>query len=148
MVYLEPDSALSSPAVDILTIRYSSQVELHWTRVVDIGSRAVCDGGASGDAESRLGRAVGRLEAPDLLRVYTVDEAVILPVIRLANILPVGSCSAVCPHLGERVVSTGADSNGEKERDGGKHGGQRVNLSSWLDRELETRMLNLFNIDI
>lgn len=86
---------------------------------------------------------MGRLEAADLLRVHIVDKAVVLPVIRPANILPVGSCSAVCPHLGERVVGAGAERGGEEERDRGKHNRQRGSSVTGRIVNSKTRMPDL-----
>lgn len=118
---LEPNSTLTSEALDVLAVRNSGKVELHGSRVVDVGGSAIRDGGASSDAESGLSRAVGRLEASDLVGVHIVDKAVVLPVIGPANVLPVGSRSAVRPHLREGVVGAGAGRGGEEKSDRGKH---------------------------
>ena len=144
MLDLEPNSTLSGPAVDVLAIRNSGKVELHWSRMEDTGSRAICDGIASGDGESGWGTAVGILEAADLVRVHVVDKAVALPVVRPANNLPISSCPAVCPNLGEGVVGAGAGRGGEEKSDGWKHDRQRGSLVAAQDRELKARILDLF----
>lgn len=120
VVDLEPHSAVSLPVLDIYTIRCPGHVECHGSGVVDVGSSRVGDGGASSNLEGVGGTSVAPLEAPDLVRVEALNEAIVLPVVGPADVAPVGRVV----DLGEGIV--GADlgrRRSEDESNLGKHGG-------------------------
>lgn len=82
----EPNRASRIPSVDVLALGHLGKVRLERARVVRIRVHADFDVGAGGDAES--GSAGFELVAADVVTGYVADEAVVLPVFRLADMRP------------------------------------------------------------
>ena len=115
--HLEPHSAVTVPRVDALAVGDAGQVELHGARVVDVGANRVCHRGASCHAERLGGGSGGGLEATDLRRVDVPDETVVLPVVGLADMLPVGTAV----DLGEGVVCAGTEGRAQDRKGRRQH---------------------------
>lgn len=90
MINFEPDRARTIELVNRLPIWHLGHVKLHRPRVEDGGDRRVAHGRPGGDFIGRTRGLVRGLEARHLLGGYAVgDEAVVLPVVGAADVLPV-----------------------------------------------------------
>ena len=95
--------------------------------MVDSLVGAVGQGGAGSDGVGCLGGGVVGLEASDLARVDIADEAVVLPVVGPADVLPV----AARGDPGESVVAADTEGGSQDKEAGGEHGDCVVDRTAW-----------------
>jgi len=124
VIDLEPHGPVALPRADALSIRHTGEVKRHGPWVVDVGRGTIGHHGPGCDVEGPWGAGVHRLEAANLLRVDVANEAVVLPVVGLAHILPVAPSTAY-QHLWKRVVATGAHRCAKSEGKAHQHFGRR-----------------------
>ena len=124
MVDLKPHGPVALPRANALPVRHTGEVEGHGPRVVDVGRGAIGHSGPGRDVEGPWCAGVHRLEAANLLRVDVANEAVVLPVVGLAHILPVAPSTAY-QHLWKCVVAAGAHRRAKSEGNAHQHSGRR-----------------------